>query len=50
MDRVGTEPFETLAGAYKETGPLNQDTIGTYMDWGKTRMFKVERGEGECAV
>ena len=50
VDRVGTEPFETLAGAYKETGPLNQDTIGTYMDWGKTRMFKVERGEGECAV
>ena len=50
VDRVGTEPFETLAGAYKETGPLNKETVGTYMDWGKTRMFKVERGEGECAV
>ena len=50
IDRVGTQPFETLAGAYKETGPLNKENLNTYMDWGKTRMFKVERGEGECAV
>ena len=47
---MGKEPFEALALAYKDTGPLNKENIGTYLDWGKTLLFKVERGEGECAV
>ena len=25
-------------------------TSTTYMDWGKTVLYKLERGEGECAV
>ena len=25
-------------------------TLDYYMDWGKTIPYKVERGEGECAV
>ena len=50
VDRVGTEPFVALAGQYKDAGPLNRDNIDTYLDWGKTVLYKVERGEGECAV
>ena len=34
----------------RDTGPLNRDNIDTYMDWNKTVLYKVERGEGECAI
>ncbi|MFQ5873954.1 MAG: nitrite/sulfite reductase, partial [Dehalococcoidia bacterium] len=50
VDRVGREPFEEIARQYKEVGPLSRETLPTYMDWGKKIPFKVERGEGECAV
>ncbi len=50
VDRVGVEPFEELLSQYKEVGKLNKETLATYMDWGKTILYKVERGEGECAV
>ena len=51
VDRVGTQPFEDLLGSFKtEIGPLDRENINTYMDWGKTVLYKLERGEGECAV
>lgn len=51
MDRVGTQPFEDMFGVWKkEIGPLDREHIETYMDWGKTALYKLERGEGECAV
>jgi hypothetical protein len=51
MDRVDVAPFEEMFGQYKEEiGPLDRDHISTYMDWGKTVLYKLERGEGECAV
>ena len=50
VDRVGAKAFEPLLANYKEIGPLSKETIELYMDWGKTIPYKVERGEGECAV
>ena len=50
VDRVGTTPFEELAGQYREVGALNKENLDTYIDWGKTILYKLERGEGECAV
>ena len=50
VDRVGPEPFEAIMGEFKELGPLDRDNIDTYMDWSKTVLYKVERGEGECAI
>lgn len=51
VDRVGVAPFEEIFGQLKEEiGPLDRDHINTYMDWGKTVLYKLERGEGECAV
>ncbi len=50
VDRVGTEPFEQLAAQYREVGALNKENLDTYVDWGKTILYKLERGEGECAV
>ena len=51
IDRFGVDQFETDFGKLKaEVGPLDRDHIQTYMDWGKTIVYKLERGEGECAV
>ncbi|PZC47371.1 MAG: sulfite reductase (NADPH) hemoprotein beta-component/sulfite reductase (ferredoxin) [Chloroflexi bacterium] len=50
VDRVGTDPFEAIALEYKDAGPLNKDNIDTYLDWSKSVLYKLERGEGECAV
>lgn len=51
VDRVGVAPFEEIFSQFKgEIGPLDRDHINTYMDWGKTVLYKLERGEGECAV
>ncbi len=51
VDRVGTQVYEDMFAPWKsETGPLNRENIDSYMDWGKTALYKLERGEGECAV
>jgi sulfite reductase beta subunit-like hemoprotein len=50
VDRIGTKPIAALAGAYREVAPLGPDTQDLYMDWNKTELYKVERGEGECAI
>ena len=38
-----------LAGL-AEVGPLGRDTLDLYMDYQKSTLYKMERGEGECAV
>ncbi|MSQ07065.1 MAG: nitrite/sulfite reductase [Dehalococcoidia bacterium] len=50
VDRVGTKAFEPLAAPYRELPALTDQTVATYMDWSKTMLYKVERGEGECAI
>ena len=50
VDRMGPEPFEAMAGQYKEAGPLNRENIDVYLDWSEATLYKLERGEGECAV
>jgi len=50
VDRVGTAPFEPILAAMKDIGPLNRETIHLYMDWEKTIPYRLERGEGECAM
>ena len=51
IDRVGIAPFEKMFRPYKEeVGPLDREHVESYMDWGKTVLYKLERGEGECAV
>lgn len=50
VDRVGVGPIEAIIGEYQELGTLNRENIDTYMDWDKTVLYKVERGEGECAI
>ncbi len=50
VDRVGPAPFETLFAEFAAVGAMNRENIEGYMDWGKTTLYKLERGEGECAV
>ena len=50
VDRVGPDAFSPLLADLQQVGPLGKDTIQLYIDWTKTIPFKVERGEGECAV
>ncbi len=48
--RVGPAAFEPLLEEFKDVGELGRDTIHLYMDWDKTVLYKVERGEGECSI
>ncbi len=48
--RVGKEPFEEIIAPFGEVPKLGKDTIDLYMDYEKTILYKMERGEGECAV
>jgi sulfite reductase beta subunit-like hemoprotein len=51
IERVGVAYLEEEFGKLKaEVGPLDRENIQTYMDWGKTVVYQLERGEGECAV
>lgn len=50
VDRVGIKPFEEIVAQYTEVGALSEDTKDLYMDWDRQDIYKLERGEGECAV
>ena len=50
IDRVGIEPIKAIAVQYKEVAALSAETQDLYMDWEKPEIYKLERGEGECAV
>jgi len=47
---VGAGSFEPILVDFKNVGDLSRDTIDSYMDWDKTVIYKMERGEGECAI
>ena len=48
--RVTPQAFEPIIAELKETRELNRDSIDAYMDWDKTIIYKMERGEGECSI
>lgn len=52
VSRVGVSTLEPILqqSSVKEVGELNRETIDTYIDWDKTIIYKLERGEGECAI
>ena len=50
VDRVGIEPFKEIASQHREVEALGPDSMDLYMDWDTAEVYKLERGEGECAV
>ena len=49
-DRVGPKSFSSVLQDLKEVSGLSVDTFADYFDWDRTTPYKLERGEGECAV
>ncbi|MFT4049304.1 MAG: nitrite/sulfite reductase [Solirubrobacterales bacterium] len=50
VERVGAEPFEDLAKDLTLAVDFNDETKELFIDWQRTGLYKMERGEGECAV
>jgi sulfite reductase beta subunit-like hemoprotein len=48
--RLGKEPFEELIADFGEVPKIGKETIDLYMDYEKTVLYKMERGEGECST
>jgi sulfite reductase beta subunit-like hemoprotein len=48
--RMGSGYFEEYFADFRDVGPLDREHIENYMDWDKTILYVLERGEGECAV
>jgi sulfite reductase beta subunit-like hemoprotein len=50
FDRVGRVPFENAIGDLVVPGDFDDENQTMFIDWGKSALYKMERGEGECAV
>jgi sulfite reductase (ferredoxin) len=50
VDRTGTDEFEALVKDLKLPVEFSADNLDFFIDWSRTEPYKVERGEGECAV
>ena len=48
--RAGTDPFEELVSDLRMPIEFSAENLTHFMDWSRTDPYKVERGEGECAV
>ncbi|MSR05680.1 MAG: nitrite/sulfite reductase [Gemmatimonadetes bacterium] len=50
VDRVGTAPFEAIVSKFGDIPTFDAKAPAFYQDWERTALYKVERGEGECAM
>jgi sulfite reductase beta subunit-like hemoprotein len=50
VDRVGTVPFAEAAKELSLPIEFNLENLQHFVDWNRTDPYRVERGEGECAV
>jgi len=50
VDRVGTEPFEQAAQDLSLPVEFNIENLVHFIDWNRKDVYRVERGEGECAI
>ena len=50
VDRTGFDQFEELISDLKLPVEFNADNLLFFIDWNRSEPYKVERGEGECAV
>jgi sulfite reductase (ferredoxin) len=50
VERVGTAEFEELVSDLKMPVEFNAENLTHFIDWNRSEPYKVERGEGECAV
>ncbi len=50
LDRVGLEELTEVAIAAEESAREAAPGSDMYVDWERSNLYKLERGEGECAV
>jgi len=50
VDRLGQEPFEELVRDLAMPAEFSLESIGEFIDWNRSEPYRVERGEGECAI
>jgi sulfite reductase beta subunit-like hemoprotein len=50
VDRVGHGAFESVAGELALPADYSTATVNDFVDWNRTDLFQVQRGEGECAA
>ena len=50
LERVGLEQLTEVAIAAEESAQAADPGSDMYVDWERTNLYKLERGEGECAV
>ena len=50
VERVGTETFEAEVKDLTMPVEFSLETLDQFVDWSRSEPYKVERGEGECAV
>ena len=50
LDRVGLEELTEVAVAAEKSAQEAAPDSDLYVDWERTNIYKLERGEGECAV
>jgi len=50
VDRVGVQPFADAAKELSLPVEFSLENLQHFIDWNRTDPYRVERGEGECAV
>jgi sulfite reductase beta subunit-like hemoprotein len=50
VERVGTDQFEAQVKDLAMPVEFSLETLDHFIDWSRSEPYKVERGEGECAV
>jgi len=50
VERVGTASFEELVGDLRMPVEFSAENLTHFIDWNRSEPYRVERGEGECAV
>jgi hypothetical protein len=50
VERIGTDQFEAQVKDLAMPVEFSLETLDHFIDWNRSEPYKVERGEGECAV
>jgi sulfite reductase beta subunit-like hemoprotein len=50
VERVGTPRFESEVAELTMPADFSLETLDQFIDWNRSEPYKVERGEGECAI
>ena len=50
FDRVGAKPFELAVEDLAIPGDFDDENRSSFIDWSRSELYQLQRGEGECAV